>query len=133
MMVGVHLTFYATVAERLEGVYKTVDTYGEAMYYILDQKNNPTYVTDFKVWMHWHEKNEERCQVAFDRIGELWISTRFFGKKIAGISCLFETIVFDRDHRPLGDDYRDLYETYGEALSGHKRFVELCRKRGGER
>lgn len=57
---------------------------------------------------------------------EILISTVFLGLNHGwgpGVNLWFETMIFGGEH----DQYQDRYETYDEAIEGHKKAVELAR------
>jgi hypothetical protein len=102
------------------------------MYFTLDDQNKPLPTEDVLIWAAWHDKNKDHCCIGVDFIGELEVSTQFFGTEFLGLWCLWETMVFDADRVPIRA-YTKRYGTYEEAVEGHQRVVEECRRRGGER
>ncbi len=61
-----------------------------------------------------------------EHVGPYWISTVFLGfdhSFVSGKPVLFESMVFKQD-KSVG---MDRYETYGEAMEGHRRLVEKYR------
>ena len=91
-------------------------------YYILDDQGNPVPEPDVLKWGKWFENNTDKRRVAFDRIGNVQVSTVFLGLDHnwgEGPPLLYETMVFYTPRRQGFDIYR--YATRDEALAGHER------------
>lgn len=89
--------------------------------YILDEHGEPKRVHDYTVWGRWFEEAKERRRVAFDKIGDVTISTVFLGLDHGYGSevLLFETMVFEG---PL-DGEMDRASTRTQALEQHAAMV----------
>lgn len=70
--------------------------------------------------------NQDLNRVGRTQIGPFLVSTVFLCCNVGfpGRSLFFETMVFHNDHRENLDSFTRRYETYEEALDGHKKIVE---------
>lgn len=95
--------------------------------YILDDDGSPVPCDSLTGWAMWFEANGDKRRVAFDRIGDIEISTVFLGfdHSFGGASpLLFETMIFHGDH----DEYCERYTFREDALKGHARAVKLVQQ-----
>lgn len=93
--------------------------------YILIGKE-PILEKDLLKWARKFETVDRR--VARDKIGKVSVSTVFLGLDHnfdGGKPLLFETMIFGGKH----DQYTDRYSTWEEAEKGHKKAVELVKKK----
>lgn len=106
--------------------------------YILDDEGNVVEVTDLLEWAEWIEKAGDKKRVAYDEVGDYFISTVFLGLDYSfGVGTdpvLFETMVFEKKltkeevlgkqmafHKDveIGNVGGNRYHTKEEALLGH--------------
>jgi hypothetical protein len=99
--------------------------------YILDENNKAIPTEDVKLWGAWYaESLEIKRRVAVDDINNTRISTVFlgldhgFGENHKPL--LWETMCFS-DNQDY-NDYQIRYETYEEAVQGHKNCVDFVTK-----
>ena len=94
-------------------------------YYILKDKK-PIQIKDLLLWAKWFEKADRH--VKDEKIGDVRISTVFLGIDdnygLNGPPILFETMIFGG---PLDGEMWQ-YETWDDALKGHKRVVREVMK-----
>ncbi len=96
------------------------------MCYLLDENKNPAPCT-IAEWATFRD-NRLNCQVAFNELGDIYISTVFLG---LDQSCwdsrpiVFETMIFNKSGDDVWRDiYMDRYSTWDEALEGHQKAIE---------
>lgn len=93
-------------------------------YWILDG-HTPVPVDDVKTWARWFEHDGLR-RVGHTEFEGGRVSTVFLGLDHSfGVGegpILFETMIFGGPH----SDYQERYETWDEAVAGHKRAVALA-------
>lgn len=98
------------------------------LYYLLDENKNPYPIEDLSTWAQKLELSGTR-EVKQEEIDEHYISTVFLGldhnHSSEGAPILFETMVFSPN--PDYNQYQDRYETWDQALEGHKRVCEFVR------
>lgn len=87
----------------------------ESRYYILNELRVPVPVESEKEWTSWMEKKGNPV-VAENRVGKVRVLTRFLGKRDGGNPFFFET----RTHGGKFDGVSAQYETWDEAMAGHK-------------
>lgn len=75
---------------------------------------------DICKWAEWYASHDRH--VGKDEVGDQGVSTVFLGidHGFGSTPQWFETMVFGG----LNDEYQERYQTYAEALAGHKRIVE---------
>lgn len=95
--------------------------------FILDETGEVKEVFDVVEWAKWFETAGEKKQVAYDKIGDIAVSTVFLGYDHSYTEDkleIYETMVFGGDSD--GDVYR--YATKEEALIGHKKNIDNLSK-----
>lgn len=101
----------------------TLDANGEPLP-CMDREANELYLA--------RERGDDRLTVARDTVNGLRASTVFltrdhyFGSDPDHAPVLWETMVFPLDS--YADLYTDRYTSRAEALAGHARAVEMCRR-----
>jgi hypothetical protein len=93
-------------------------------YYILIEKEYYG-IDDVVAWSKWWNNTDRH--IAFDKIGDVEVSTIFLGidhRHGGDIPVLFETLI---SNGPLDGDM-DRYHTYEEAEEGHLRMVERVKR-----
>lgn len=98
---------------------------GIAMYYVLDENNEPVKETDTNKFCRWIEDKKNR-RIAYTKVGSKAVSTVFLGIDHGfdgGPPVLFETMVFGGKF----NEYMKRYCTYNGALEGHDETVELVK------
>ena len=96
------------------------------LWYKLDKNHNPVPCNDGE-YPKKEQSNEAQWRVGNDMIGDVQVSTVFLGLDHRfgdGTPILFETMIFGGEH----DEYQERYETWDEALEGHKRAIEMVKK-----
>jgi len=92
--------------------------------YILDENGEPLKVTDFIEWAKYWVGKEDKRRVAYDKIGDVTISTAFLNMdhsyRQGDPPVLWETMIFGG----INDQWQDRYTSKEEALIGHKVCVE---------
>lgn len=106
--------------------------------YILDDEGNVVEVDDLLEWAEWIEKAGDKKRIAYDEVGEYFVSTVFLGLDysfgVGDVPILFETMVFEKKATTedvLGKQmtfHKDVdiggsfnrYATRAEAEQGHK-------------
>jgi hypothetical protein len=100
-------------------------------YILAEDGRTPVEEPDLMKWARWFENSER--QVAHDVVGAIQVSTVFLGfdhsfREIVGGEgppVLWETMIFGG---PADlDGYQDRYSSYGEAVAGHAKAMELAR------
>ena len=91
----------------------------KSIFYILDKDNKVVPAKDVLEWAEF-VKNDLSRIIAFDSVGKTDISTIFIGLASLPIDRLFETAVIEGDKLLTIEPY----QTYQEALEGHKRAFE---------
>jgi len=93
------------------------------LYFILDKDRNAVPVEDVLDWAKWKTDNPALSNVAYDKRGDVEVSTIFLGTNHnwrTGPPILFETMVFGGDN----DGLQVRYETWNQAEAGHLRICE---------
>jgi hypothetical protein len=101
--------------------------------YTLDDARNPVRATMEEYVAI--KRDENRCRVGGDTIGDVWVSTAFLGVDMNHVRVIrpdlpvlcFETAVF----RPGSTDIVARYATWADAEAGHAAAVEAVRKEIG--
>jgi len=101
-------------------------------HYILDADGKtPILEPDLLTWARWFEKTSNR-RLAKDQLSKtVWVSTVFLGldhRYGEGAALLWETMIFGL----MGGDgceYQERYESYDDALKGHKKAVHYAKER----
>ena len=97
-------------------------------YYLLKGKVAVPVSNTLEAGLEWAKLFEGgNCRVAFNKIGDISISTIFLGLNHQfgeGLPLIFETMIFGGEH----DQYQDRYSTWEEAEKGHKVAIELVQK-----
>ncbi len=76
----------------------------------------------------WMEKNQHKRRIRKDRVNGLLISTAFIGcDVIYGGKELFETMVFDSDHK--NGQVVGRYGSHKDALEGHRQCKQAIKSR----
>lgn len=112
--------------------------------YILDDKGDVIPCDDLMEWAGWFETSKDKRKVAYDEVGDHYVSTVFLGLDHSfgrGEPLLFETMVFEKEkttkkfagkkmtfHESL-DGFSDRYHTKEEAVAGHKFVVGEVKKK----
>jgi len=97
------------------------------MWYKLDKNNRPIPCKNSVEYIRWESKNPDRKAVKQQHIGNMYISTVFLGLDHAHGGkkpILWETMIFGGKH----DQYQVRYDSYEDAVKGHKIAVELVKK-----
>jgi hypothetical protein len=93
-------------------------------YILADDGKTPLECPDLLTWGHWFE-NGDRRRVAFDKVGDVGVSTVFLGLDHRwnrdGDPILWETMVFGGEHD--GEQWR--YSSYANAVAGHAAAIAL--------
>lgn len=86
--------------------------------YVLDADGNLIPEPDSAKWADWHSDLERR-RIALDQVGDVEVSTVFFGISTCGCG-MFETMTFSRPGHPWNErQWR--HHTRDEALQEHQR------------
>ena len=121
----------AAELERLDQALQRMQTHPDAKnkmtirhtHYVLNDDGNPVPIEDLKAWALWYNSAERT--VAFDRIGDVDVSTVFLGfdHSFGGDEgpLLFETMIFDDTQTTVR------YGTRTAAIAGHDQLVAHVR------
>lgn len=96
-------------------------------FYILNDDNEPVPCDDSAMWALWLNDSPKK-RVAESKVGKYWVSTVFLGLDHAlppnkARPLLFETMIFTNGEAL--PEYQPRYETFEEALHGHKITVDF--------
>ncbi len=111
------------MADKEEGIKEHTRTLGMG-HYILDENNQPVEVEDILEWARLISDDKKK-RVDYTKIGNVTISTVFLGLDHGWgrehIPILFETMIFGGRL----DNYQNRYETYDQAVEGHKNAIAM--------
>lgn len=131
---GVVIQLPRKLGEALASMFD--DMAGRPDRYILDATGQPVPCRSLQEWGRWmSNKGANGGILEQTTVGEHWISTVFLGLDHSfgfegGPPVLWETMVFDKDHRN-GDEVRR-YTSREAALQGHHDMVERYTPKPGE-
>lgn len=120
--------------------------------YILDEKGDVVECNDLLKWAEWFETSGERRKIAYDDVGDHYVSTVFLGLDYSfggKKPILFETMVFEKGESKTklvtGDDdklitynksldeFSRRYSTREEAVEGHRLARKALTKKYGKK